>query len=180
LLDRSIAGHAHLPFHQFAQLATTDAAGFPAVRTVRWHSFLGNCRVLLSADLRSEKVAHLAAQPVAELCWYFVESREQFRLRGAVQVVGAGATGELAELRSRCWQERTPQSRQAFTWPIPGEPRAADEAFAAAEPRSPPATFGLLVLDPVRVDYLDLRPHPHNRVVYRLAEGSWGRMAVNP
>jgi hypothetical protein len=37
---------------------------------------------------RTYKVEHLQKQPWAEACWYFTESREQFRLGGNLTIVG--------------------------------------------------------------------------------------------
>lgn len=180
LLCRAMDAHVHLPSSSFCQLATVTPDGLPAVRTVRFRFVLPGSRLVLSTDLRSEKVRQLASTPVAELCWYFAESQEQFRFHGSAAVVGADATGELAAARARSWRDRSAVSRQGFTWPPPGEPLAGPAAFAAPEPADPPPPFGLIVLSPSRVDYLDLRPHPQVRAVFERVGEGWVERRVNP
>jgi hypothetical protein len=66
---------------------------------------------------RSEKVEQLAGQAWAEICWYFPESREQYRITGALTVIGEECQDDkLKEVREtasiiiliqlyfkRCW-----------------------------------------------------------------------------
>lgn len=45
-------------------------------------------------DTRAQKIAEIAANPNAHICWYFENSREQFRLDGTLQVIDASETDE--------------------------------------------------------------------------------------
>lgn len=45
-------------------------------------------------DTRAGKIAEIAANPHAHICWYFENSREQFRLDGTLQVVDASEMDE--------------------------------------------------------------------------------------
>ena len=51
-------------------------------------------------------------------------------------------------------------------------------------PVHPPPSFGLLLLDPDRVDHLDLRADPHDRIRYHRPAagdaGDWEAVAINP
>jgi hypothetical protein len=52
--------------------------------------FLADSDVLtFVTDRRSRKVAEVAANPAAEVCWYFPTSREQYRIAGELKVVTA-------------------------------------------------------------------------------------------
>ncbi|HXG65700.1 MAG TPA: pyridoxamine 5'-phosphate oxidase family protein [Blastocatellia bacterium] len=180
LLEDALSAHAHLPYSRYVQFATVRPDSRPANRTVVFRFFLSRNRLLFTADTRSDKIAQLAANPWAEVCWYFVESRQQFRLSGKAQVVTETDDEELLAARERTWRERSEESRQSFTWPAPGLPRSEDEAFSYSAPAQPPSNFGLLILTPERVEYLDLRPHPHERRAYCLRNGEWGVEALNP
>ena len=84
------------PASRFAQLATVRADGTPACRTVVFRGFtagvlpgLPSCALQFSTDTLSEKCEQLAANPAAELCWWFPESQEQYRVQGTLQLVTA-------------------------------------------------------------------------------------------
>ncbi len=164
----------------FLAWATVTSDGMPSVRTVRYRLSTDDFGLVISTDLRTQKVGHHYLQPYAEACWYFAKTREQFRLSGNVELLDQEATGEGAELRRRSWRERSSESRQSFTWPTPGMNRADPASFALPEPIDPPDTFGLLILNPTMVDYLDLRPSPQLRMQYVLETGGWTESPINP
>lgn len=185
-LARALHRHRRQPQARYLQLATVTADGYPANRTVVFRGFRrATNQVAIATDTRSEKVAHLAARPWGELCWYFPESREQFRLFGSFLAVGPGtAAPELQEERQRIWANLSEAARSQFAWPPPGQPHAGcPEAFAGPPPPADPplATFCLLLLAPQRVDWLELRGEPQHRWRYLLTEGDrWQQLALNP
>lgn len=180
LIDQAMQEHAHLPHAHFVQLATIRLDGRPANRTLVFRDWLDENRLLFTADLRSEKVIQLDAKPWAEVCWYFTQTREQFRILGQVSVGGRATGGASAAALIRCWQDAREATRQSFTWPQPRTARAAPPAFELPSPDEPPAHFGILILEPVEVDYLDLRPRPHLRRVYQRSASRWSEIEVNP
>ncbi|MGE3818079.1 MAG: pyridoxamine 5'-phosphate oxidase family protein [Isosphaeraceae bacterium] len=181
LLDAAIETHRHLPTSRYAQLATVRLDGRPANRTVVVRGrFEPGFRPLITTDLRSDKVSELSATPWAELCWYFSETREQFRLFGKVTLVGAEGDSKLQAHRHRVWVDLPDASKRSFVGPAPGVDREADSAFDVAIPESPPDRFLLLVIDPETVDYLDLRAEPHGRLMSRREGEHWSTRAVNP
>lgn len=179
-LDAQLERHAHLPYSRFVQMATVREDGRPANRTLTFRFFLDDGRLLFTADTRTEKMIQLAANPWAEACWYFTESRMQFRLLGTLQPTTGSTDEELVSARLRTWRERSGESRQSFTWPNAGEPLAARESFSKEVSELPPENFALLLLAPERVDVLDLAPSPHAREVHTLEQGEWRSLAVNP
>ncbi|TFY52489.1 hypothetical protein EVG20_g10527 [Dentipellis fragilis] len=75
------------------QLATTDAAHKPHVRTLAHRTFLtpqGHPSLpllLTTTDQRSAKAAHLARNPSIELNWWIGGSADQFRIAGTAHVI---------------------------------------------------------------------------------------------
>lgn len=180
ILGAQLERHAHLPYSRFVQVATVREDGRPANRTLTFRFFVQNGHLLFTADTRTEKITQLAANPWAEACWYFTESRMQVRVLGTMQLVAETADEELQQARLRTWKERSEESRQSFTWPHAGRPRSSPENFTKAAPELPPENFALLILAPERVDILDLARAPHSRIVHVLTDGEWRAGAVNP
>jgi pyridoxamine 5'-phosphate oxidase len=171
--------------NRFAQLATLQGGQEPrpAVRTVTVRFFLDDGRLLISTDMRNEKVVELAINPACELCWYFTESREQFRISGRAHVVSAAdaqCDAKLEAAMQRTWNERSTAAQQSYTWPQPK--RRLDDAaqFSQAVPTQVPANFALLLIDVVSVEYLNIASQPHQRVSFSKLGGQWMPRAINP
>ena len=179
LLDASLAKSDRST--PFVQLATVDPSGSPAVRTVVFRTFLEpGSRLCFGTDLRSAKVEQITAHPVAAVCWYFTATREQYRLTGRLEVVRSNIGGVLSEERARVWASLSETARQVYSWPPPGEPLADAGEFTRPAPVVPPACFGVLVLNPEHVDYLDVKTQPHQRTIFQLVAGAWIADPVNP
>ena len=59
--------------------------------------------VVFCSDTRTEKMEQVQANPAAEACWYFEDSREQFRLSGELVVAGPDCTdSRLVEVCAQC------------------------------------------------------------------------------
>lgn len=178
-LDRN-----QVPYSRYLQLATVRADGQPANRTLVFRDFLAETDQLkFAVDARSQKADQINQHPWAEACWYFTETREQFRISGRLNLVGADhPDSTLQQARQETWKALSDNARLQFAWPYPGEPRADTAAF---EPSAPDAdlalpNFNLLLLDPVQVDYLTLKGEPQNRWIYLLDQSRWSTQAVNP
>lgn len=183
-----LAGALHrnrsLAYAHYLQLATVRTDGSPANRTIVFRGFLADTDQLkFVTDIRSQKIEQTAHQPKAEACWYFPQTREQFRLTGCLTLVTADHPDELQQARVKTWQELSDAARSQFAWPDPGKPKSEAAAFEPP-PNSiqPLANFCLLLLAPVQVDHLELRGEPQNRTIYSWREGeqSWLTQAVNP
>jgi pyridoxamine 5'-phosphate oxidase len=175
----------HVAQARYLQLATVRPDGRPANRTVVFRGFLGDSeRITAVTDTRSAKARELDGAPWAEACWYFPMTREQFRLGGRAVVVREGSGDEsLRQARLDAWRELSDATRHSFTWPAPGAPRDPGVPFVETptDPQSPPSTFGLIVLDPVVVDHLELDGSPQNRWSYRRDQvGQWTAHEINP
>ena len=98
-------------------------------------------------------------------------------------VGGDSADPMLQEARRDAWRKLTDHTRQSFTWPVPGAARDSRAMFLAECPASgaPLPSFGLLVLDPCRVDHLELDGNPQSRwISCRADDGRWTSHEVNP
>lgn len=187
-LARALHRNRSKPHSRYAQLATLSAHGRPANRTVVFRGFYHHSNTLMFVtDTRSAKVTDITQTPWGELCWYFTQTREQFRLSGAITLITADAAdAALGQARRERWEALSEASRQSFHWPQPRHPRSEDPtAFEGSGPASafpdPPPSFGLGLLQPDAVDHLELRGNPQNRTQYqRLTDGTWAMQAVNP
>ncbi|MBF2065507.1 MAG: pyridoxamine 5'-phosphate oxidase family protein [Calothrix sp. C42_A2020_038] len=173
------------PYSRYFQLATVQSCGYPANRTVVFRGFLNDTNQLkIITDSRSQKIDQIQHQPFAEACWYFTETREQFRLAGKLTLIGSDCDDvELQKARVSTWQELSDNARVQFAWADPGKKRANPEAFAPPQPDAvkPLPEFCLLLLNPVKVDHLQLKGEPQNRYLYTCDElENWTCLEINP
>lgn len=177
--------HRNLAHARFLQLATVGINGRPTNRTVVFRGFLTDTNDLkFVTDRRSEKVVHILQNPWAEICWYFPQTREQFRIAGDLLCIAEDDPDHLQLHRTAAWRELSDAAQLQFLWPSPAKPRIKDkEAFSPAQPdpNCPQPDFCLLILNPEQVDYLELRGEPQNRTMYWRDENhNWSVEEVNP
>lgn len=187
LLARSLHQNRHLPYARYFQLATVQTNGRPANRTVVFRGFLDNTDQLKTiTDARSQKPEQIKHQSWGEVCWYFPETREQFRLAGQLTLVDADHPSQtLKAARQATWRDLSDASRLQFAWPHPGKVREDNSAFSPPSPNleEPLPIFCLLLLEPLEVDHLELRGDPQNRCRYLYCpngDTQWVEQAVNP
>jgi PPOX class probable FMN-dependent enzyme len=186
LLARALHKNRSLPYARYFQLATLHADGRPANRTVVFRGFLDNTNQLkIITDSRSDKADQIDQQPWGEACWYFPNTREQFRLAGQLTLVVADYPDSvLKDARQATWKDLSDAARLQFAWPHPGKARVEeDNAFSPPppDPEQPLANFCLLLLEPTQVDHLELRGEPQNRsLYYQNSSQDWLKQAINP
>lgn len=182
-LNRALESNPHSTA-RYLQLATVQANNRPANRTVVFRGFYADTDQLkFVIDARSQKVKEISRQPWAEACWYFIETREQFRISGSLTLVTADyPDSALQQARQTTWQKLSDATRIQYTWPDPGKPTdAAAFERSPPDPVTPRSHFCLLLLEPVQVDHLELRGEPQNRWSYcRHSDQSWSTQAINP
>ncbi|WP_414551144.1 Npun_F5749 family FMN-dependent PPOX-type flavoprotein [Anabaena sp. CCY 0017] len=185
-IARALHRNRSLVYARYLQLATVGENNRPANRTVVFRGFLEDSNQLkFITDARSDKVDQIEKQPWAEICWYFPNTREQFRLSGCLTLIGDDDSHPILQpARIKIWQELSDAARLQFAWPNPGKPRVdKPEAFAPSPPNSaqPLPNFCLLLLEPTQVDHLELRGEPQNRRIYHLDEQQeWVSQEINP
>ncbi|PSF36645.1 pyridoxamine 5'-phosphate oxidase [Aphanothece hegewaldii CCALA 016] len=183
-IARALHRNRSLPQSRYFQLATVNKNGHPANRTVVYRGFRDKTnQIQIISDLRSDKIEQINYSPWAEICWYFSQTREQFRLTGTIQIISA-SDESLQPVRLNVWQQLSDAARLQFAWPNPKSPRIAEkEAFFPPSPSidEPLPNFCLLLFNPIMVDHLELRGEPQNRWIYQLNElNDWIIESVNP
>ena len=184
-LKSAIHRNRSKPHSRYFQLATITPDGYPRNRTVVFRGFLNDDtnRLKIITDARSAKIQDIEHQSVAEICWYFTKTREQFRILGTLQLVTARETDpNLQKARQITWHNLSDSARSQFAWPDPAR-RAADKSAFDVEPPDPNAplnNFCLLLLAPTKIDHLQLKSDPQQRFLYTQEDNTWKTQAVNP
>jgi pyridoxamine 5'-phosphate oxidase len=203
-LARSLHINRSQVHSKYFQVASVCSNGYPKNRTVVFRGFLSGTQSLLSVtDLRSEKVTQWQDDHPArfEICWYFSDSREQYRLAGeAVLIANVLDSSErisiLAEqtkqsLLKQQWSNLSPNAQQPFNSSSPKAP--FDENSLSKNPQNGPViqnnvnnngvemseNFCVIVFIPDTVDYLNLTSKPQQRCLYDKQDG-WKELLVNP
>lgn len=145
-------------------LATTDAAGRPAVRMVLLKR-ADAAGFVFYTNLRSPKSEDLRANPRAALCFHWPVSERQVRIEGAVKPVPAAEADAYFQTRERLSQLGAWASQQSF--PMAGRfeleravAAAALQFPVGAVPR-PPHWSGWRVV-PERMEFWHARPFRHH------------------
>ncbi|XP_040378210.1 pyridoxine/pyridoxamine 5'-phosphate oxidase 2 isoform X2 [Oryza brachyantha] len=154
LLQRALDGNAHLKHSTFFQLATVGGGGGrPANRTVVFRGFQEQSdKIQINTDARSNKIGEIRNCPFGEICWYFTDTWEQFRISGFIDVIdGSSPDPVKLQLRERAWFGSSVKSRLQYLGPCPGLPIPNDDLVKDVhiDPSAGPVdAFCLLVLDP--------------------------------
>lgn len=169
---------------RYVQLASLSDSGEATCRTLVMRRWLPDETMLVATtDLRSHKVRGLRHHPQGEICWWLPTRNEQFRFRGTVILQGAEPGSSL---REEIWDDLAPAGKLNFTGPAPGTAlTTAPVPRLATPPATPPDNFVLLMMRPLRVDYLRLDNMPHQRWLYEYHRGdgshrSWHARAIAP
>ncbi|CAK0734501.1 hypothetical protein CVIRNUC_000440 [Coccomyxa viridis] len=187
-LNKALEANKHLKYSTFFQLATVRPDGKPSVRTVVFRGFLDeSTKITFTTDTRTFKVEHVKQSPWAEACWYFPDSREQFRLGGDLVIVGPDhPDAHLREARQDAWNSMSTGGRSWFGWPASGRPREPNkEEFEKPIPdkgEEALPSFALVYMDVDTVDYVLL---PDVRVGYgstadKGGTRQWHEQELNP
>ena len=197
----------------WTQLSTIGTDGYPSNRTIVFRGFLhdyiklndsvSDPILIFCTDLRSQKVKELELNPKSSLCWYFPDTKEQFRLNGdafilqnSIQVKNENALNispqEIQDVKLSVWKNISNKTRAQFSWPHPKHPIDTESTNVPLEKMElnddmesdALNNFGLLLLIPNRVDYLKFRnvgPFPNQRYLYsKRKDDSWDVEQVNP
>uniref|UniRef100_A0A1J3CZ07 pyridoxal 5'-phosphate synthase n=1 Tax=Noccaea caerulescens TaxID=107243 RepID=A0A1J3CZ07_NOCCA len=124
LLFGAIEANAHLSHSSYFQLATIGLNERPSNRTVVFRGFEENSDTIrINTDLRSRKIEELKQCPFSEICWYFSDSWEQFRINGRIEVIDASNPDQTKlQQREKAWFANSLKSRLMYTCPTPGSP----------------------------------------------------------
>lgn len=188
LLLQALQANSQLKHSSFFQFATVGANGRPANRTVVFRGLQEESgKIEINTDSRTRKIEDLKHCPFAEICWYFTDSWEQFRINGMVDVIdGSNSDSGKLQQREKSWFACSLKSRMQYLGPNPGLPSITEESpedFNLDPYAGPVSAFCLLVLDPDKVDYLNLKTN--TRLVFGRSTNSngdkcWTSENINP
>ncbi|XP_058085670.1 pyridoxine/pyridoxamine 5'-phosphate oxidase 2 [Magnolia sinica] len=188
LLVNALQANAPLKHSSFFQLATIGFNGRPSNRTVVFRGFQeGSDKIQINTDYRSRKIEDIKHCPFGEICWYFTDSWEQFRINGTIDIIdGSNPDPVKLQQRERAWFASSLKSRLQYLGPSPGLPCISEEPcneYPLDPSTGPVGAFCLLVLDPEEVDYLNLKSN--ERLIYtskRNGDGGqcWMLEKINP
>lgn len=181
LLATSLRNTQDVPESRFFQLATVDQNGFPQNRTVVCRGFDEHQAVLwVVTDTRNQKVPELMQNPHASVCWYFSQTREQYRMAVHTRISTPDTEKDVCEQHWHCLSDA---ARQQFLWGIPGSLREFPERRLGEGIRdieSLPAHFCVLAMSVRSVDYLNLFGNPQQRRRFTLMKGDWQGVELIP
>ncbi|THF98156.1 hypothetical protein TEA_024365 [Camellia sinensis var. sinensis] len=139
-------------------------------------------KMRINTDCRTHKIDDLKHCPFAEICWYFTDSWEQFRINGRIDVVDGLCLDPLKlQQREKAWFASSVKSRLQYLGPNPGLPSLGEQSSSESslDPSAGPVdAFCLLVLDPDQVDYLNLKINERLTFSSRQNINAGGRCSV--
>ncbi len=183
LLLNALQQNNSKPEARYIQVATVDEKQHPHVRTVVFRGFQNQTNLLFHSDVRSNKVHELKENPKCSVCWYFAQTREQFRIRATAQIVNYN-DGLSPALLAEQWQNLSEAARAQYYAASPGSHFIPDDeggAKQAISSTAPSENFCVVILESGFVDYLNLRGTPQTRLQYtKQPNETWLATAVNP
>jgi pyridoxamine 5'-phosphate oxidase len=134
-LASSLQANSSEVHSKYYQVASVCPNGRPKNRTMVFRGFLPGTQNLLSVtDFRSDKIEQWQSESKSrfETCWYFSDSREQFRLAGEVALIsnaldssyGDSVLGEQTKdgLLKQQWSNLSVNAREPFYSSSPKAP----------------------------------------------------------
>ncbi|KAK6918162.1 Pyridoxamine 5'-phosphate oxidase, Alr4036 family, FMN-binding domain [Dillenia turbinata] len=194
LLINALESNSNLKHSSFLQLATVGSNGRPANRTVVFRGFLDDThKIQINTDSRSRKVFHLGIEdlrhcPFGEICWYFTDTWEQFRINGKIDIIDDTVLDPIKlQQRDKAWFASSLKSKLQYLGPKPGIPCFSEEPppqqFSLDPSTGPVSAFCLLVLDPDQVDYVNLKTNDRLAFTSQTSvngEKCWNTERINP
>ncbi len=160
------------PSSRWIQLATVSEKNEPRLRTVVFRGWHKNSSMIIFTDRRSEKIEHLKSNPNAEILWFFLKTKSQYRFKGKIS--------ELSDNKSY-WDTLSEKSKSPWFWGFPGEKikpqvKSSYEIFSNL-PKS--ENFVVLNFEIDSVDLLKLEQPIHKRYLWNRVK-KWEKIEINP
>ncbi|MBO8206937.1 pyridoxamine 5-phosphate oxidase [Prochlorococcus marinus XMU1406] len=160
------------PTNRWIQLATVSDKNEPRLRTVVFRGWYKDSSMIIFTDRRSEKIGHLTSNPNAEILWFFLKTKSQYRFKGKIL--------ELKDNKNY-WDSLSEKSKSSWFWGSPGEkinPQVrSDYEISSKIPKS--ENFVVLNFEIDSVDLLKLEQPIHKRYLWEKIN-NWEKVAINP
>ncbi|WP_354667792.1 pyridoxamine 5'-phosphate oxidase family protein [Alteromonas sp. C1M14] len=167
------------PESRYFQLATCNNQGAPSNRTLVFRAMdkrRGELSVV--SDLRTDKIADLRHNCKGAICWYFSDTREQYRFDVKSTIMSLQDHGDT--LRAY-WNNMSEPGKKQFLWGVPKTPRSGNDPLKVNhQPNDPPPHFCVITFAVVSGDYLCLKGNPQHRELYQHQQGQWHVTSVIP
>ncbi len=188
-LDHSLQLQSRAPESKFFQVASLGVKGSIENRTMVFRGFAEASNTLLAiTDIRSEKYQEWIANPSAQLCWYFTQTREQFRISAKVRLLNINVLApnttanslNAAEIINITWNNLSPTAKQQFDWPAPKTDTIdIPKAPSTLSSQQINKHFVVVCFDVYKVDYLNLTTIPQTREIHTKLDLDWQFCRVN-
>lgn len=163
-------------------LATVGADGRPSTRVVLVKSF-DEAGIVWFTNYRSRKGRELAANPYAALQFHWVAQERVVRIEGRVSQVPAEESDAYFAVRpldSRIGAWASPQSEVIANRGVLVANAAREAARHGLNPPRPPHWGGYRLVPDVWEFWQGRKSRLHDRLRYRLVDGSWIRERLAP
>ena len=161
-----------LPSNRWIQLATVSEKNEPRLRTVVFRGWHKDSSMIIFTDRRSEKIEHIKSNPNAEILWFFLKTKSQYRFKGKIS--------ELSNNRNY-WDTLSEKSKSSWFWGSPGEeinPKVqSNYEILCNLPIS--ENFVVLNFEIDSVDLLKLEQPIHKRYLWEKIK-QWEKIEINP
>ena len=160
------------PSNRWMQLATVSQTNEPRLRTVVFRGWHKDSSMLIFTDRRSEKIDHLKSNPNAEILWFFLKSKSQYRFKGKIS--------ELSD-NDYFWDTLSEKSKSSWFWESPGEEinpnvTSPNEKISYLHKSE---DFVVLNFEIDSVDLLKLEKPIHKRYIWEKID-KWKKKEINP
>ena len=160
------------PSKRWIQLATVSEKNEPRLRTVVFRGWNKYSSMIILTDRRSEKIGHLKSNPNAEILWFFLKTKSQYRFKGKIH--------ELSDNKNY-WDLLSEKSKSSWFWGSRGE-KINPEVQSTCEiltnlPKS--ENFVVLNFEIDSVDLLKLEQPVHKRYLWEKIK-KWEKVEINP
>ena len=160
------------PSNRLIQLATVSVRNEPRLRTVVFRGWNKDSSMIIFSDRRSEKVEHLKCNPNAEILWFFLKTKSQYRFKGKIS--------ELSDNKNY-WDTLSEKSKSSWFWGSPGEKinQKLQSAYNISSNLPKSENFIVLNFEINSVDLLKLEQPIHKRYLWE-KKYKWKKTEINP
>ena len=171
-LKSSIKKEGKSHSNRWVQLATVSHKNEPRLRTVVFRGWNKDNSMIIFTDRRSEKIEHLKYNPYAEILWFFLKTKSQYRFKGKIS--------ELSDNKNY-WDTLSEKSKSSWFWGSPGEKINPNlqSSYEILSNLPMSENFVVLNFEINSVDLLKLEKPIHKRYLWEKNK-KWNKTEINP